>query len=102
MMEDIKSCPFCGRAGEAISEGNKYWYVACTNSSCPMGCVSTYTYDNLEQAIKAWNTRQEIWPECTMIMYEGDPSCSLCHGELDYDAQFCEWCGAHVVRDDAE
>lgn len=36
---------------------------------------------------------------CQMIVYDGVPACSECKGEMDYNANYCEWCGAKVVSE---
>ena len=59
-MTELKPCPFCGHTVIAIHSGSDYgdgyteshWVECC-------GCyVTTNTYDEIEQAINAWNQRE--------------------------------------------
>ena len=55
----LKSCPFCGAAGEVRQAGN-LWFVTCTNDtiSCPVR-PWTGAFIDKYKAIKVWNRRAE-------------------------------------------
>ena len=106
-MEELKPCPFCG--GEAIlledwKDGN--FIVGCANNDCIARPSGIPSFDNAEQAVKAWNTRAER--TCKKRNHDTDNyymrccSCSLCNSgwfEDIYDKPFsyCPHCGAKVV-----
>ena len=106
-MEELKPCPFCG--GEAIlledwKDGN--FIVGCANNDCIARLSGIPSFDNAEQAVKAWNTRAER--TCKKRNHDTDNyymrccSCSLCNSgwfEDIYDKPFsyCPHCGAKVV-----
>lgn len=97
LISELDRCPFCYSANIVIRHNkDKGYYALCL--CCEKG--DTRAYRTYEEARDNWNQRFE--PMCSIVMYEGDPSCSLCHGELDYDAKFCEWCGARVMGGDAQ
>ena len=57
-MSELKPCPFCG--GEAIlledwKDGN--FIVGCANNDYIVRLSGIPSFDNAEQAVKAWNTR---------------------------------------------
>lgn len=57
-MSELLSCPFCG--GEAIlledwKDGN--FIVGCANNDCIARLSGIPSFDNAEQAVKAWNAR---------------------------------------------
>lgn len=108
MVSELKPCPFCpdgGRLEQRTYEatwvpiaykGSKY----ASAVNC-YGCgifIHGYGKSQEEAEIDAqnnWNTRYQ--PTCHMIGYDGVPACSVCKGEMDYQASYCEWCGAKVV-----
>lgn len=96
-MSELQPCPFCGGEAEvylaARYEDKDYYHVKCTND-----CVYTKkAKHNENEAIEAWNTRYE--PTCHIIAHDGVPACSECLGEMDYHANYCEWCGRKVVSE---
>lgn len=100
-MAKLNPCPFCGSEGTALSNDYVHWFVACVNRSCHICDVRTHTFDDLEQAIKAWNTRYER--TCNkvpgkMIYGERRPKCSECgYGLGDDRWNYCPKCGAKAV-----
>lgn len=56
-MEELKRCPFCGRAAKIINyKDMKYKTVKCMNMMC-IACDIEPTFDTIEEAIEAWNRR---------------------------------------------
>ena len=56
----LKPCPFCGSLGEVHKKRNLDTYIVeCTNNSCPASYMIGYDYECIEEAVEAWNTRQE-------------------------------------------
>ena len=59
-LELLKSCPFCGGSARVIDYlGNAYRQhrVRCCDDECNIG---TRHFDEKQQAITAWNIRQEV------------------------------------------
>ena len=57
---NLKPCPFCG--GEATTgkiEYNATYYVRCSNRKICDVLPFTKAYDEIEDAIDAWNKRAE-------------------------------------------
>lgn len=53
MKEELKPCPFCGKANPSLWQSGGYWKIKCVN-----GCtISISGYYNKEGAIQAWNNR---------------------------------------------
>lgn len=53
----LKECPFCGsKAGIEYSD-NQY-HPFCPNEDCIL-CSVNYGFDSLEEAVEAWNMRNE-------------------------------------------
>lgn len=93
-MTEMKTCPFCGAAGEIRKDKEGYYYARCSNSLCVLG--ATVATDP-EPLIEKWNTRHE--PKChANEIYEHVFECSEC-GELDTDGMpnYCPNCGAKAV-----
>ena len=61
-MEKLKPCPFCGSGPQKNYVdyiGDNFvneWGIMCMDSNCPVQ-PDTILYKNLEEAIRAWNTR---------------------------------------------
>lgn len=106
-MPELKPCPFCG--GEAIlledwKDGN--FIVGCANNDCIARLSGIPSFDNAEQAVKAWNTRAE---RTCFVQYEytGEPFFHSIHVHelscghdvrLYEDAPiYCPYCGAKVA-----
>ena len=109
MTEELKPCPFCG--GEAKVMRDKcieVYFVGCSNDKCLGFSALGWTYETAEEAIKAWNNRNERI--CKMIP-NGDAdfaatlACSVCGNvESVYaissdEFNYCPHCGAKVVED---
>lgn len=59
-MKELKPCPFCGSRGELHKKRNLDTYIVeCTNDSRPASYMIGYDYECEEDAVKAWNKRQE-------------------------------------------
>ena len=57
---ELKPCPFCGSEVECDRRIKKgLYFVPCRNEYCTVN-PATYLFDNLEDAIKAWNKRAEV------------------------------------------
>jgi len=62
-MNELKACPFCGSDAEfqnpnpePTNAASSEYYVEC------LGCGATSgTYDFMDEAVKAWNTRTPEW-----------------------------------------
>lgn len=101
-MSELKPCPFC--EGEAIlledwKDGN--FIVGCANNDCIARLSGIPSFDNAEQAVKAWNTRAER--TCHALIpseMEGYVFCSKCEGLLgEYGyPNYCPYCGVKVVK----
>lgn len=109
-MEELKPCPFCG--GEAIlledwKDGN--FIVGCANNDCIVRLSGIPSFDNAEQAVKAWNTRAER--TCHFDQTDKIPTisgmirvweCSNCGHEceeLNGVYEYCPHCKAKVIDD---
>lgn len=101
IVNGLEDCPFCKDGGtpvlkvyEADAEGMYSGVVECLDCGVAFEdrCSSLQATKNT--LVNRWNTRHE--PTCQMIMYDGKPACSECKGELDYNANYCEWCGLKV------
>ena len=62
MINNAKSCPFCGELPEIYQDeyaykDASYWCVECMNDDCPI-TVETDDIETKEEAIEAWNTRK--------------------------------------------
>lgn len=58
LKEPIKSCPFCGSAGELIQEAFHTYYVCCRNNDCKVIPMTTFQ-NSPQEAVMVWNTRFE-------------------------------------------
>ena len=83
MMDELKPCPFCGsntlELDKEISPTGDYsiWFVTCYD--CPCQGVRG---DTREEAIKAWNTRQDVLTpkqERKLLLYG---ECTHCKTEI--------------------
>ena len=62
----LRNCPFCGSEPEVsmygpLIEGEPRIVIWCVNSECPMDDVGGNNFDTEDAAIKAWNTRADVW-----------------------------------------
>lgn len=53
-MNELKSCPFCGRKPELRRDDDGFSYIVCANDNC---YVRTDGHLNDNATIKAWNRR---------------------------------------------
>lgn len=101
----LKPCPFCGRAAMTATAKNGLTTVACTECECEFGWFESY-----DAAVEAWNTRAErtcknVWKDWSEwhALFE----CSVCgayshrfirhkDGTMD-STRYCPHCGAKVV-----
>ena len=57
---ELKSCPFCGgKATTGKIEYNATYYVRCSNTKICSVLPFTLGFDEIEDAINAWNKRAE-------------------------------------------
>lgn len=56
MMDNLKTCPFCGGEAE-VQEFGYYTYVRCINKKCAIKPI-TACYLDEERAVKEWNRRE--------------------------------------------
>ena len=56
-MAELRSCPFCGREPDVPEKSVDGYWVECSNPNC-MALIES---DTKEDAIKAWNTRADVW-----------------------------------------
>jgi hypothetical protein len=64
MSEELKPCPFCGsKAFVKYEEGSALLVgIYCENTNCGIQPF-TSLFDDLDETIKAWNTRQQVSEE---------------------------------------
>lgn len=55
MIEEIKSCQFCGHKAVLMKDRTGY-YIECDNGSCEV-LPTTWYYDTELEAVEAWNKR---------------------------------------------
>lgn len=57
-MEDLKTCPFCGRDAilNKTNSDHPEYYVQCGNSYCKVR-PTTWSYPTADKAVSAWNDR---------------------------------------------
>lgn len=59
-MDKLKPCPFCGgKATIGKIEYNATYYVRCSNTKICFVNSYTRAFDEIEDAINAWNKRAE-------------------------------------------
>lgn len=62
---NLLPCPFCGSPGEIVApkteQGERYWYVGCTNSHCPLD-VGSCPCDTESESLQVWNNRAPVSP----------------------------------------
>lgn len=56
MIDNLKSCPFCGAAANITFNFKHDYVVFCTNEDCFLNELE-YGFDSEEEAIEAWNRR---------------------------------------------
>lgn len=90
MTKELEPCPFCGGKATVEPFNDENWFASCNE------CDATIEdFPNRSEAAKAWNTRYKR--TCRLIMRDGSPACSECLAEQDYEAKFCDQCGAEVA-----
>ncbi len=60
MAEELKPCPFCGNPPDVIEFSNG-WSVDCERDGCLIQPCLQDMFHAKEDAIKAWNTRPEVF-----------------------------------------
>ena len=104
---ELKPCPFCGMNARAWSESQS-WYVGCIGAFC---AAQTKPFCEREEAIEAWNTREERtcelngtisweWNTTSTTFYTHSLSCG--HNVTTTEPEppcYCEECGAKVVAE---
>ena len=96
-MSELLPCPFCGGNPDIHARhwtnGNHDWWISCIKC-----CSETTTFNDAEEAIKAWNTRAER--TCQPIKRDGIRYCSKCGYTLGIISlpRYCAICGAKVVK----
>ena len=56
-MSELKPCPFCGGDAELFKNAG---YVYCTTVDCPASELGMVDKNTDEEAIKQWNTRNDL------------------------------------------
>ena len=81
MSEKLKPCPFCGGLawpGQDATVGTQFW-ITCGDEKCS---AEQRPFDDLEDAITAWNTRPDIRRETIE---------EILHSVLTYDFIEGKW-----------
>ena len=95
-MTELLSCPFCGSEADVIDYDDECWVAhQCMNGTS----VETDSYETVDEAIAAWNTRAERTCRITEYADAPIPVCSECGAVQpdDYAVYYCWSCGAKVV-----
>ena len=106
-MTECKSCPFCGHEPQVSSyeyhlpSGKVYatqWRVECMDDLCPTQPTTDWHYFTREEAIAAWNRRDERTAKVIENEF-GHLLCSECGAMQpeDYETYYCWSCGAKQV-----
>lgn len=103
-MEKLKPCPFCGGKPylyhDCSSESGDWYVIDCLNDNCPMfnrrGAwdtvnVTTGWRKTEEEAIRAWNTRNE-----RTVKLKDNGHCPDCRKLVGTGENYCSWCGAKI------
>lgn len=64
MYPDTLPCPFCGVEAwfDCDMADESKVYVYCPNSACPIEDIRTESFETMEEAATAWNTRHGATP----------------------------------------
>lgn len=99
MSEKLKPCPFCGGKASVIDHHNDDGSVSvgCADDTCLGFSGLGWLYKTEEEAIAAWNTREER--TCRMKQDGMFLVCSECGVVLMGNPRYCSRCGAKVVEE---
>lgn len=96
-MQELKPCPCCGSSnGLYVLQEDEYgeWSVFC--DMCKTSLHNENHCDTREEAISAWNRRDER--TCRQIVDGETASCSECGERMTSFSLHCPSCGARVVE----
>ena len=121
VMEELKPCPFCGDVPELVPMFSMFGTLdgfvvkhECEVLGALIQAPMTWTGNNAEHAVEAWNTRAErtctneldVWHrfECSACGCEVEGGDEMGHRCSTGAFNYCPNCGARVVEevDDAD